>query len=159
MAKATSTLLDHILTNANELVSNFGVLDIGLSDHQLVFCTRKKKFKHKTIKTRSLKKYTAENFCNKLNDVNFANYSEFDDVNNVFVHFSDKLMQAVDGIAPYREFRVKGHTEDWFDGEIMERIKNRDKLLNKYKKSKLEVDHQIYREAKFIASSLIKSKK
>ena len=32
-------------------------------------------------------------------------------------------MQAVDGIAPYREFRVKGHTEDWFDGEIMERIK------------------------------------
>ena len=36
--------------------------------------------------------------------------------------FSDKLMQAVDGIAPYREFMVKGHTEDWFDGEIMERI-------------------------------------
>ena len=40
-----------------------------------------------------------------------------------------------------------------------ERIKNRDKLLKKYKKSKLEVDHQIYREAKFIASSLIKSNK
>ena len=37
-------------------------------------------------------------------------------------------MQVVDGIAPYREFRVKGHTEDWFDGEIMERIKNCDKL-------------------------------
>ena len=82
---------------------------------QLVFCTRKKQkksktFKHKTIKTRSLKKYTAENFFNKLNDVNFANYSEFDDVNNAFVDFSDKLMQAVDAIAPYREFRVKGHT-------------------------------------------------
>ena len=70
--------------------------------------------------------------------------------------FSDKLMQAVDGIAPYREFRVKGHTEDWFDGEIMERIKNRHK---KYKKSKLKVDHQIYKEAKFVASSLIKRKK
>ena len=84
------------------------------------------KFKHKTIKTRSLKKYTADNFCNKLyvNYVNFANYSEFDDINNAFVDFSDKLMQAVDRIAPYREFRLKGHTEDWFDGEIMERIKN-----------------------------------
>ena len=68
-------------------------------------------------------------------------------------------MQAVDGIAPYREFRVKGHTEDWFDGEIMERIKNRDKLLKKYKKSKLEVDHKIYSEAKLLASTLIKSKK
>ena len=116
-------------------------------------------YKHKTIKTRSFKKYTADKFCDKLNDVNFANYSEFDDVNNVFVYFSDKLMQAVDGIAPYREFRVKRHLEEWFDGEIMVRIKNRDKLLKKYKKSKLEVDHKIYREAKLIASTLIKSKK
>ena len=60
-----------------------------------------------------------------------------------YVDFAEKLMQAVDEITPYREFRVKGQTEDWFDGEIMERIKIRDKLLKKYKKSKLEVDHQI----------------
>ena len=114
VAKATSTPLEHILTNSKELVSQSGVLDIGLYYHQLEFCTRKKKkshiYKHKTIKTRSFKKYTAENLCDKLNDVNFANYSEFDDVNNAFVDFSDKLMQAVDGIAPYREFRVKEHT-------------------------------------------------
>ena len=48
----------------------------------------------------------------------------------IIPNFSDKLMQAVDAIAPYREFRVKGHTV-WFDGEIMERIENRDKLLKK----------------------------
>ena len=54
-------------------------------------------------------------------------------------------MQAVDEMASYREFRVKGQREDWFDGEIMERIQNRDKLLKKYKKPKLEVDLQIYR--------------
>ena len=52
---------------------------------------------------------------------------------------------------------MKGHTEDWFDGEIMERIKNRDKLLKKVEIT--EVDHQIYREAKSVASTLIKSKK
>ena len=92
--------------------------------------------KHKTNKTRSFKKYTADNFCDKLNDVKFPNYSEFYDVNNAFVDFSDKLMQAVDGIAPYREFRVKAHTEDWFDSEIMERIKNRDKLLKNTKNQK-----------------------
>ena len=57
-------------------------------------------YKDKTIKTRSFKKYTAEKCCDKLNDVNFPNYSEFDDVNNAFVDFSDKLMQAFDGIAP-----------------------------------------------------------
>ena len=41
----------------------------------------------------------------------------------------------------------------------MDRIKNRDKLLKKYKKSKLEVDNKSYGEAKLIASTLIKSKK
>ena len=54
---------------------------------------------------------------------------------------------------------MKDRTLDWFDGEIMERIKNCDKLLKIYKKSKLEIDHQIYREAKAAASNLIKSKK
>ena len=44
-------------------------------------------------------------------------------------------MQAVDKIVPYREFRVKGHTEDWFDIEIMQRIKNRNKLIKKKKKN------------------------
>ena len=46
-------------------------------------------------------------------------------------------MQVVDEIAPYREFRVKGKTEDWVDGEIMERIKNRDKLLKNIERLKL----------------------
>ena len=73
VAKSTSTILDHILTNASEMGSQSGVLDIGLSDHQLIFCTRKKQKsklrKHKTIKTRSLKNYTAEKYCEKLKDI------------------------------------------------------------------------------------------
>ena len=37
----SSTLLDHILSNSKYYVSYHGVIEIGLSDHQLVFCTRK----------------------------------------------------------------------------------------------------------------------
>ena len=39
----TSTLLDHILTNSTEKNSQFGVLDIGLSDHQIFFAHEKQK--------------------------------------------------------------------------------------------------------------------
>ena len=35
----TSTLLDHIITNTSEKVSQSGTIDIALSDHQLIFCT------------------------------------------------------------------------------------------------------------------------
>ena len=37
----TSTLIDHILTNSVDKVSQFGVLEIALSDHHAILCTRK----------------------------------------------------------------------------------------------------------------------
>ena len=37
----SSSLIDHILSNAVEKVSASGLIDIGISDHQLIFCTRK----------------------------------------------------------------------------------------------------------------------
>ena len=39
----SSILLDHILSNSKYNVSNHCVIEIGISDHQLIFCTRKKK--------------------------------------------------------------------------------------------------------------------
>ena len=47
VTKSTSTILDHILTNSVDNIFQVGTLDIGLSDHQLIYCTRKK-FKEKT---------------------------------------------------------------------------------------------------------------
>ena len=38
---STSTLTDHILTSAPSRVSQKGAINVGVSDHQLIFCTRK----------------------------------------------------------------------------------------------------------------------
>ena len=44
---STSTLLDHILTNSSEKVSQKWVIDVWMSDHQLIYCIRKiKRIKH-----------------------------------------------------------------------------------------------------------------
>ena len=37
----TSTLLDHILSNSDDKVIQHGIIDVGLSDHQLIYFTRK----------------------------------------------------------------------------------------------------------------------
>ena len=62
ITKNTSTILDHILTNSEDKIFQKGTIDTGLSDHQLIYCTRKKcreKTHNKTnIKYRSLKYYT-----------------------------------------------------------------------------------------------------
>ena len=48
-------------------------------------------------------------------------------------------MIVIDKIAPYKRKRVKGNTQKWFDGEVLEKLnlRNIDKKL--YKKSKYAV--------------------
>ena len=43
IALSTSSLIDHILTNTNEKIAQCGLINTGLSDHQMIFCTRKSK--------------------------------------------------------------------------------------------------------------------
>ena len=66
----TSTLIDHIITNCEEKVTESGVIDTSLYDHPLIFCTRKikrvKANNHKQIFFRSLKSYSMENFEQEL---------------------------------------------------------------------------------------------
>ena len=38
---STSTLIDHILTNTKEYMSQSGIIDTAVSDHYMVYCTRK----------------------------------------------------------------------------------------------------------------------
>ena len=60
----TSSLLDHILTNAGWKISQKRVIDVGFSDHQLMYCTQKilrtKTNMHNQFWVQSLKKYTPE---------------------------------------------------------------------------------------------------
>ena len=76
----TSTLIDHIITNCEEKVKQSGVIDTSLSDHQLIFCTRKikrvKTNNHKQIFFRSLKSYSMEYFERQLKNIAFHNYKK-----------------------------------------------------------------------------------
>ena len=159
----TSTLIDHILTNARDKISKVGIIDIGLSDHQLIFCTRKlmrtKYNNHKTIKCRSFKKYTSDKFALILKKSNFCNYEEFDNIDSAYNDFADKLIRAINKIAPSKEIRVKGQNQEWFDGEILDAILYRDECLEKFKKSMLREDEISYKESKYFTQDLIISKK
>ena len=49
----TAILIDHVLTNFSQIVSQCSVIKVGISDHDLIYCTRKtpslKPDKHKDI--------------------------------------------------------------------------------------------------------------
>ena len=64
ITEKSSSLLDHILTTSKEKISQSGILDIGISDHQLIYFTRKtlrpKTGEQTFIKIRHLKNYSKD---------------------------------------------------------------------------------------------------
>ena len=139
------------------------MVDTGLSDHQLIYCTRKvnrTKFStHKYIRTRSLKNYSQSLYLEKLNEINFPDYSKFKDVTDAYSDFIGKVTSVIDQIVPMKEIRVKNNSQDWFDAEIHEEIETRDKLLAKFKKSRKSTDHETYKKARNKVQYLINDKK
>ena len=166
---STSTLLDHIVTNSSEKVSQKGVIDVGISDHQLIYCTRKiKRIKHNIhnqIQVRSLNKYSAETFTNALTilfssiTVQFPNDNIFLNVNVAYSDLLNKISDTIDNVAPIKEIRIKNNTQEWFDNEIAKAIKTREKYSKKFKESNLQLNYDFYIEAKYNTQKLIKQKK
>ena len=85
------------------------------SDHQLIFCTRKisriKRGTHKQIRFRSFKHYSVDLFKETLTSINFPNYQNFNDATEASEDFIQKIMVAVDKVAPVKERPIKQFSE------------------------------------------------
>ena len=71
----SKSLINHILSNTCEKICQSGIISTGLSDHFMIYSTRKvvkgQIDKHNTVKIRSLKQYCKEDFILKLSNMNW----------------------------------------------------------------------------------------
>ena len=71
----TSTLIDHILTNAHDNISQSGVINTAISDHNMIYCTRKslkaKYNKQKELTFHSLRNYSVDVYKQALERASF----------------------------------------------------------------------------------------
>ena len=115
---SSSTLIDHIFTNSRKKISQSGVIDIGISDHQLIFLTRKlhmiKSNTHQQIKIRSLKNYIIESLNQGLSMTNFPDYEYFNDVD---IAYSSSMFREIQGtflliyFLHFDNFQKRTHTK------------------------------------------------
>ena len=136
---------DHILTNSREKLSQSGVIEKGISNHQLICVTRKlhrmKQNTHNQIKIRPLKNCTIESLNQALRMINFI------DVDIAYSDFIQRITPVINKITLFKDIRIKNYSHDWFDGENLDKIVLRDKRLNKFKASR-HIDKELYKEAK-----------
>ena len=55
------------------------------------------------------------------------------------------ISDKINNVAP-----IKDNKQDWFDNEITDAIKIREKYFKKIKKTNLQIDYNFYIKAKFI---------
>ena len=119
---SSSTIIDHILASYPERVTQCGVIDVILSDHQLIYYTRKisriKRGSHKQIQFRSYKHYTFNLLEQELLKLKLPNYQNRYETNKAYIDFIKKLMSVIEMVAPIKERRVKQISQEWFDGKI-----------------------------------------
>ena len=136
ITSSISTLIDHILTSSSEKVVQVAIIESSLSDHQFIICTRKiqraKPKKHNYLTFRSMKNFSTEIYEEALGKLTFPDYENFGCGNKAYSDLTSKTFDVVNKVTPSKTTRVKNNTNEWFDGEIAEKIAARDKLFRKF---------------------------
>ena len=60
-------------------------------------------------------------------------------------------MAVIVNVARCKTKRVKGNTQNWFDGEVVEKLRCRDKLFKVFKKTRHHIHKELYKKAKYDA--------
>ena len=142
ISKHSATCIDLIFSNC-DFITDSGTFPINISDHDLVFCTKKRTTvtRPKTeFIGRSYRNFDSDVFVHLLNNCDwekFDNSRNLDDLWNLFLL---NVKTAIDRICPLKHFKIKTILEPWITNELLEEIKDKDLALKRAKRTKRD-DH------------------
>ena len=124
--ECTKTLIGHILMNSAEKVIQSGIVEMGLSDHGVIYCTRKtsllKLNEHCKISIRSIINFSDKIFVEQLRATKFPDYSNYTCVNDAYQDFVTKFLSVISFVTPIETLKVKSNTKPWFDVDVVNAI-------------------------------------
>ena len=110
VTSVSSTLIDLCITNSPEKVTKSGVIHFGISDHYLVFLTRKAHYDHngpRMIETRQFKQFDRDKFLIDLNQMPWANADSHSDPSDMWREWKEMFLSCVDKHALLTSKRVR----------------------------------------------------
>jgi hypothetical protein len=133
ITNSSSTLIDHIFTNAPDRVVCSGVSHIGISDHSLVYAFRKLSVRmptrgHTTVSYRKLKNFDSAKFRNDISQQNWDFIHQFKNPNDMWHAWKNTFNFIVEKHAPLRTKRVKASKAPWISSHLKGEMHRRDIL-------------------------------
>ena len=125
----STTTIDHIITNWEELYCTYGVIPLGISDHDLVFVSRKKeKIPHtfSYIECRSYIKFDAIAFQREIDEYNWDDVMMCNDVNTAVELFNREFIKLVNKHAPFKHLKMLDNALGWLNRDMLAHINERE---------------------------------
>ena len=139
----TVTLINHIFTNKPDIITNHGVLHIGISDHSLIYAIHKyntpKTDRPKIIESRQFKNFDREAFIDDIKETPFHLASLLDDPKEMWEVWKSLFLEIANRHAPIRKRKVK------ISSELREKMRKRDFLK---KQAVMQNSHQMWNDYK-----------
>ena len=125
----SKTLIDLCITNSPEKVSNSGVIHLGISDHSLVFMTRKIHHDRncpRTIEMRQFKHFQKDKFLSDLEQMPWSNVDLGSDPNDMWQEWKQMFVSCMDKHAPRKLKRVSKKRAPWITKGLLHKMHRRD---------------------------------
>ena len=152
-----STIIDHILTNNDHMYHTGNCIDLGISDHHLIFTNRKKAKIPKTfsyIKCRTYRHFCPIQFQEYIDNINWTSLYQSTDVNAAAKIYTALLLAAIDIYAPFIRLKCRDHAPKWLNGDLLSHIDEREFLSDKYSKCPCEYHLVLKNESKMRTATL-----
>ena len=144
----SKTLIDLCITNSPEKVTNSGVIHLGISDHSLVFMTRKVHYNRncpRTIEMRQFKHFQKSNFLSDFEQMPWSNVYLCSYPNDMWQEWKQMFVSCMDKNAPRKLNRISKKRASWITRGLLHKMHRRD--LNK-KKAISSNDHVMWEQFK-----------
>ena len=151
-------MLDLIITNC-DIVKECSTLDISISDHLPVYLIWKKVKVPSGIidfKGRSYKNLNKDVVENMLNNIDWTTYPNLD-VDSCWDFMMSKILHILDAVCPEKHFKFAKNRPNWLTNDLINLMKERDRSLKAYLKSKSENDKKEMRRLRNLVNITVKN--
>lgn len=162
ITNTSSTLIDLIFTNQPNNISNSGVIDLGMSDHSLIYAVRKiimPKYRQVRSKVRNFKRFNDNDFVQELSAIPWYLITQCVDPNNSWQIWKSFFLECLDRHAPLIYKSIKQNSIPWINSDIKKLMRSRDFHKKRAKKYNSQIHWDKFKSKRNKVNSEIKKAK